>query len=119
SPAPATTPGPAAGASDPAALASRIRELAREGGFQRCGITGIDLAEDEAHLADWLGRGLYGAMEWMARHGRMRARPAELLPGARSGWTTAAATPRRPGGPAATAGAPTSPDTRWAGTPTR
>ncbi|WP_081677683.1 tRNA epoxyqueuosine(34) reductase QueG [Novilysobacter defluvii] len=79
--APATAPGPAAGASDPAALASRIRELAREGGFQRCGITGIDLAEDEAHLADWLGRGLYGTMEWMARHGRMRARPAELLPG--------------------------------------
>ena len=81
SPAPATAPGPAAGASDPAALASRIRELAREAGFQRCGITGIDLAEDEAHLADWLGRGLYGTMEWMARHGRMRARPAELLPG--------------------------------------
>src|SRR5690606_11621257 len=81
SPAPATTPGPAAGASDPAALASRIRELAREGGFQRCGITGIDLSDDEGHLADWLGRGLYGPMEWMARHGRRRARPAELLPG--------------------------------------
>jgi epoxyqueuosine reductase len=58
-----------------------VRELAREAGFQRCGISGIDLAEDEAHLADWLARGLHGTMGWMARHGSMRARPSELLPG--------------------------------------
>jgi epoxyqueuosine reductase len=66
---------------DPKAFARRIRELAREFGFQRCGIAGIELAEDEAHLRDWLGEGLYGSMEWMARHGTLRARPAELLPG--------------------------------------
>lgn len=66
---------------DPAQLALRIRQLARELGFQRCGFSGIDLAEDEAHLRDWLGKGLYGTMEWMARHGTMRSRPAELLPG--------------------------------------
>ena len=59
----------------------RIRELARAHGFQRCGIAGIELGEDEAHLADWLGQGLYGTMDWMARHGTLRARPAELLPG--------------------------------------
>ncbi|MFZ5657993.1 MAG: tRNA epoxyqueuosine(34) reductase QueG [Pseudomonadota bacterium] len=50
-------------------------------GFQRYGISGVELSEDEAHLADWLAQGLYGSMDWMARHGLMRARPAELLPG--------------------------------------
>ncbi|AXK71955.1 tRNA epoxyqueuosine(34) reductase QueG [Lysobacter sp. TY2-98] len=66
---------------DLAAVAARVRELAREMGFQRCGISGIELAEDEAFLADWLDRGLHGTMDWMARHGVKRARPAELLPG--------------------------------------
>jgi epoxyqueuosine reductase len=64
-----------------ARAAERVRALAREHGFQRCGVSGIDLADDEAHLADWLGQGLYGTMDWMARHGTLRARPAELLPG--------------------------------------
>jgi len=68
-------------ASNPAQLSLRIRQLAREAGFQRCGVSGIDLGEDEAHLADWLGKGLYGTMAWMARHGSLRARPQELLPG--------------------------------------
>ncbi|WP_189453787.1 tRNA epoxyqueuosine(34) reductase QueG [Lysobacter bugurensis] len=76
-PAAAAHPPPA----DPHALAHRIRALAGEFGFQRCGISGVDLRDDEAHLADWLAHGLYGSMEWMARHGVMRARPAELLPG--------------------------------------
>ncbi|MCW4453889.1 tRNA epoxyqueuosine(34) reductase QueG [Flavobacterium sp. MXW15] len=66
---------------DPAQLALRIRQLAAGFGFQRCGISGIELGEDEAHLRDWLAQGLYGTMDWMARHGDMRARPAELLPG--------------------------------------
>nr|WP_246606654.1 tRNA epoxyqueuosine(34) reductase QueG [Lysobacter antarcticus] len=59
----------------------RIRELAAEFGFQRCGISGIELGEDEGHLRDWLEKGLYGSMEWMARHGEKRSRPAELVPG--------------------------------------
>ncbi|MDI9240352.1 tRNA epoxyqueuosine(34) reductase QueG [Lysobacter sp. LF1] len=63
------------------ALAHRVRELAREFGFQRCGIAGIELGQDEAHLRDWLAQGLYGSMDWMARHGELRARPQELHPG--------------------------------------
>ena len=63
------------------ALARWIRDLAREAGFQRCGISGVDLAGDEAHLHDWLSRGLHGDMDWMARHGDKRSRPAELVPG--------------------------------------
>ena len=63
------------------ALALRIRALAAEAGFQRCGIADIALGEDEAHLRDWLAQGLYGTMDWMARHGDKRSRPAELVPG--------------------------------------
>ena len=66
---------------DPAALALRIKALAREAGFQRCGIAGVDLADDEAHLRTWLADGLYGSMDWMARHGDKRSRPRELVPG--------------------------------------
>ncbi|TYT25165.1 tRNA epoxyqueuosine(34) reductase QueG [Luteimonas viscosa] len=66
---------------DPAALALRIKALAREAGFQRCGIAGVELGEDEAFLRDWLARGLYGTMDWMARHGDKRSRPRELVPG--------------------------------------
>ena len=62
-------------------MAARVRAIAADMGFQRCGIAGIELGEDEAHLRDWLARGLYGTMDWMARHGDLRARPAELLPG--------------------------------------
>ena len=77
SPMPASSPN----VPDPALLAQRVRVLARELGFQRCGISGISLDEDEAHLRDWLAKGLYGSMQWMARHGDMRARPQELIPG--------------------------------------
>ena len=72
----AATPPP-----DYLALAARIKALALEAGFARCGISGIELGADEAHLRDWLAQGLYGSMEWMARHGDKRARPAELIPG--------------------------------------
>ncbi len=76
-PSPVASPPPA----DPAALALRIKALAREAGFQRCGIAGIELSEDEAYLREWLAEGLYGSMDWMARHGRKRSRPQELVPG--------------------------------------
>lgn len=66
---------------DAAALAARVRELAREFGFQRCGISDVELGEDEAFLRDWLAQGLQGSMGWMAAHGDKRSRPAELIPG--------------------------------------
>jgi epoxyqueuosine reductase len=78
-------PSPAATASsntaDLAALAQRIKALAHASGFQRCGISGIELGADEGHLRDWLAQGLYGSMDWMARHGEKRSRPDELIPG--------------------------------------
>jgi len=68
------------GSPDYTALAARIRALALAAGFQRIGISGVELADDETHLRDWLAQGLHGSMDWMARHGDKRARPAELVP---------------------------------------
>jgi len=66
---------------DYAALASDIRRWGDELGFQKIGITGIDLAEDEAHLLNWLDAGHHGEMDYMARHGARRSRPADLQAG--------------------------------------
>ena len=74
-------PGPTPAPADPQVVARRIRALARELGFQRCGIAGVELGEDERHLRDWLAQGLYGSMAWMAHHGDKRSRPQELVPG--------------------------------------
>ena len=68
-------------APDFAPIADRIRALAAEAGFQRCGISGIALEEDERYLRDWLDKGLHGSMRWMAEHGDKRSRPADLVPG--------------------------------------
>ncbi len=61
-----------------------MKRWGREAGFDAVAVSGIDLAREEAHLLDWLGRGWHGAMDYMARHGARRARPAELVPGTAS-----------------------------------
>tara|TARA_Y100001956_G_scaffold11427_1_gene10340 strand:+ start:3547 stop:4665 length:1119 start_codon:yes stop_codon:yes gene_type:complete len=62
-------------------LADKIKIWAQELGFQKVGICDIDLSDHEAELQKWLDAGYHGTMDWMARHGMMRARPNELLPG--------------------------------------
>jgi len=62
-------------------LRARLDALALEFGFDQVGVAGVDLAEDEAKLAEWLAEGRHGGMDYMARHGRRRSRPAELVPG--------------------------------------
>jgi epoxyqueuosine reductase len=62
-------------------LASSIRAWGRELGFQQVGIAGIDIAADEERLMRWLEQGRHGAMDYMQRHGRRRARPQEVIPG--------------------------------------
>src|ERR1700761_9606548 len=66
-----------------AALASRIRDWGRELGFGAVGISDIDLSNAEAGLAAWLDAGCHGEMDYMAKHGMKRARPAELVAGTR------------------------------------
>lgn len=66
---------------DYVALARDIKRWAAELGFADAGISGTDLSEDEAHLQRWLDGGHHGEMEYMARHGSRRSRPAELEPG--------------------------------------
>ncbi len=50
-------------------------------GFQQVGITDTDLSASEPKLQAWLDKQYHGEMDWMARHGMLRARPHELLPG--------------------------------------
>jgi epoxyqueuosine reductase len=66
---------------DYAALAARIRQWGAEFGFQAVGIADTDLAAAENRLGEWLGKGWHGEMDYMARHGALRARPDELVPG--------------------------------------
>ncbi|WP_348945537.1 tRNA epoxyqueuosine(34) reductase QueG [Chitinibacter sp. FCG-7] len=62
-------------------LAQSIKSWAQELGFARAAISGIDLSHAEAGLSEWLAKGFHGEMDYMARHGLKRARPAELVPG--------------------------------------
>ncbi|HWV17344.1 MAG TPA: tRNA epoxyqueuosine(34) reductase QueG [Rhodocyclaceae bacterium] len=66
---------------DSARLAESIKVWGRELGFADIGITHVDLSHAEAGLLDWLAAGYHGEMDYMARHGLTRARPAELVPG--------------------------------------
>jgi len=59
----------------------RIKRWGRELGFDALAIAGTELDAEEARLMEWLGRGWHGEMDYMARHGTRRARPAELVPG--------------------------------------
>ena len=62
-------------------LVARIVDWGRELGFGAIGIADTDLAAEEAQLLNWLDQGRHGEMDYMARHGVRRARPADLVPG--------------------------------------
>ncbi len=62
-------------------LATRIKAWGNALGFQGVGISDTHLDSAEAHLMQWLADGRHGAMDYMAKHGSKRARPAELVPG--------------------------------------
>jgi len=69
---------------DAGTLKTRIRQWGEALGFQQVGFADTDLAETERQLDQWLAEGMHGDMQWMARHGSKRTRPAELVPGTRS-----------------------------------
>ena len=62
-------------------LALDIKRWSGELGFQQTGITDTQLAAAEQGLQQWLSLGYQGDMDYMAKHGVKRARPAELIPG--------------------------------------
>ncbi len=66
---------------DPRAAKRKLVVRARELGFERVGIAGVEIPQDEQHLVRWLEAGFEGEMHYMRRHGRMRGRPRELAPG--------------------------------------
>jgi epoxyqueuosine reductase len=63
------------------AWVDRIRGWARALGFSQIGVSAVDLSHAEPGLLAWLAAGFHGTMDYMARHGLRRARPAELVPG--------------------------------------
>lgn len=66
---------------DWSAVATSIIDWGHALGFDEVGIADTDLAADEIRLVNWLRANRHGEMDYMARHGTRRARPAELVPG--------------------------------------
>jgi epoxyqueuosine reductase len=62
-------------------LAQDIKRWGAALGFQRVGICDTGLDDAAVRLREWLARGFQGEMDYMARHGSKRTRPAELVPG--------------------------------------
>ncbi|MCG8067954.1 MAG: tRNA epoxyqueuosine(34) reductase QueG [Candidatus Thiodiazotropha taylori] len=62
-------------------LSLQIKQWGEELGFDAVGITDTDLSEAESRLHQWLASGCHGEMDYMAKHGSKRSRPAELEPG--------------------------------------
>ena len=65
---------------DLASLRQQLDVFGRELGFQQIGVTDTDLGLHEERLKAWLAQGYHGDMGFMADHGNMRSRPAELQP---------------------------------------
>jgi len=62
-------------------LAKQIKTWGSSLGFQQMGITDTDLSDAEVHFLNWIKQNRHGTMDYMARHGLKRTRPADLLPG--------------------------------------
>jgi len=62
-------------------LCSRIEDWAVELGFEKMGVSSVNLGEHGEHLQRWLARGFHGEMRFMAEHGDKRWRPDKLEPG--------------------------------------
>lgn len=65
----------------PTAWAEQIKRWGQALGFQQVGISAIDLSVAETRFMQWIEAGHHGEMDYMARYGSKRSRPAELEPG--------------------------------------
>jgi epoxyqueuosine reductase len=71
------------------AIVAQLRGFGHGLGFSQIGVAGVDLSAAEPGLLAWLHNGFHGSMDYMARHGLKRARPAALVPGTVSVITAA------------------------------
>jgi len=62
-------------------LKTRVRGWAAELGFQRLGVTDLDLSAQAPHVRDWLERGFQGEMGYLERNLDKRLDPTRLVPG--------------------------------------
>ena len=62
----------------------RIKEKARELGFELAGVAPIGSFSETDFYPEWLRRGYAGEMRYLERRPEVRMNPGELLPGARS-----------------------------------
>ncbi len=66
-------------------IKSSLVRYARSLGFERVGIArAVSLPAQEHHLQEWLAQGCAGSMHYMEQNPARRARPDQLLPGAKS-----------------------------------
>ncbi len=65
---------------DYTSLAADIKRWGRELGFAEIGITDTDLSSAETEHQAWINKGFHGDMDYMAKHGVKRTRPADLVP---------------------------------------
>lgn len=62
-----------------------VKHVAKNHGFDFCGISKAEFLEDEAPRLDaWLKKGAHGKMSYMANHFDKRLDPTKLVPGAKS-----------------------------------
>ena len=62
-----------------------VKQLAKELGFNFCGIArSAKLDDDARRLETWLSKGMHGSMHYMERYFDLRIDPAQLVPGAKS-----------------------------------
>jgi epoxyqueuosine reductase len=61
-------------------LSASIKQWGLDLGFSQIGITDTDLQSAESEHQAWIEKGLHGEMDYMAKHGTKRSRPAELVP---------------------------------------
>lgn len=61
-------------------LSARIKQWGLELGFNQIGITDTNLQSAESEHQAWVEKGFHGEMDYMAKHGTKRTRPAELVP---------------------------------------
>ena len=65
-------------------LAADIKRWGHDLGFADIGFADTDLANAETEHQAWIKKGFHGDMDYMAKHGTKRTRPAELIPNTRT-----------------------------------